>query len=136
MTYFRKPPVVLFSFLFPIVLGGCDAKPECDSFETRNAVLQAVSDDHNDALGEYAAKNSTTASDAGSEAEKSRRQPFYVLGEKMVTTSISNNKRTLSTFRKRRRYKGLKGSRLHRPTIFGWQDSCFGRSISVLRHFG
>jgi hypothetical protein len=95
MTYFRKPPVVLFSFLFPIVLGGCDAKPECDSFETRNAVLQAVSDDHNDALGEYAAKNSTTASDAGSEAEKSRRQPFYVLGEKMVTTSISNNKRTL-----------------------------------------
>ncbi|MEY2538141.1 MAG: hypothetical protein QOG67_1881 [Verrucomicrobiota bacterium] len=95
MTYFRKPPVVLFSFLFPIVLGGCDAKPECDSFETRNAVLQAVSDDHNNALGEYAAKNSTTASDAGSEAEKSRRQPFYVLGEKMVTTSISNNKRTL-----------------------------------------
>jgi hypothetical protein len=95
MMYFRKPPVVLFSFLFPIVLGGCDAKPECDYFETRNAVLQAVSDDHNNALGEYAAKNSTTASDAGSEAEKSRRLPFHVLGKKMVTTSISNNKRTL-----------------------------------------
>jgi hypothetical protein len=95
MTHFRRQPIVVLSFLFPIVLSGCNAKPECDSFETRNAVLQTVSDDHNNALGEYAAKKSTTASDAGSEAEKSRRQPLYVLGEKMITTSTSNNKRTL-----------------------------------------
>jgi hypothetical protein len=95
MTYVCNRSIVLLSFLFPIVLGGCNAKPECDSFATRNAVLQTVSDDHNNALGEYAAKNSTTASDAGSGAEKSRRQPLYVLGEKMVTTSTSNNKRTL-----------------------------------------
>jgi hypothetical protein len=86
------------SFLgFLILLSGCDAKPECDSFETRNAVLQIVSDDHNNALVKYAAKNSTMAqsSDSTSEAEKSKQQPFYHLGEKIVTTSTSEDKRTL-----------------------------------------
>jgi hypothetical protein len=91
---FSRATIVVLGFRFPIVLSGCNAKPECDSFETRNAVLRTVSDDHNNVLGEYAAKNSTTASDAGSEAEKSRRKPLYVLGEKMVTTSTSNNKQT------------------------------------------
>jgi hypothetical protein len=49
------------------------------------------------ALVEYAAKNSTMAksSDASSEAEKSKQQPSYVLGEKIVTTSTSKDKRTL-----------------------------------------
>jgi hypothetical protein len=84
-------------FSFPNFLGGCDAKPECDSFETRNAVLQTVSDDHNNALVEYAAKNSTIAKsrDVIPEAEKSKQKPLYVLGEKIVTTSTSENKRTL-----------------------------------------
>lgn len=97
MPYFRKRPIVFWSFPFLIFLSGCDAKPECDSFETRNAVLQTVSDDHNNALVEYAAKNSTMAksSDASSEAEKSKQQPLYLLGEKIVTTSTSENKRTL-----------------------------------------
>jgi hypothetical protein len=76
---FSRATIVVLGFRFPIVLSGCNAKPECDSFETRNAVLRTVSDDHNNVLGEYAAKNSTTASDAGSEAEKSRRKPLYVL---------------------------------------------------------
>jgi hypothetical protein len=92
---FHKRPIVFWSFPFLVLLSGCNAKPECDSFETRNAVLKTVSDDHNNALGKYAAKNSTTASDASSEAEKSRQQPLYLLGEKIVTTSTSNNKRTL-----------------------------------------
>jgi hypothetical protein len=95
MPYFRKRLLVLWSFLVLILLSGCDAKPECDSSETRNAVLHAVSDDHNNALGKYAAKNSTTASDASSEAEKTRQQPLYLLGEKIVTTSTSEDKRTL-----------------------------------------
>jgi hypothetical protein len=95
MPYFRKRPLVLWSFLVLILLSGCDAKPDCDSSETRNAVLHAVSDDHNNALGKYAAKNSTTASDASSEAEKTRQQPLYLLGEKIVTTSTSEDKRTL-----------------------------------------
>jgi hypothetical protein len=73
-----------------ILVSGCDTKPECDSFETRNAVLQAVSDDH-------AATNSAMAksSDASSEAEKSKQQPLYLLGDKIVTTSTSEDKRTL-----------------------------------------
>ena len=95
MLYFRELPLVFWSFPVLILLSGCDPKPECDTFETRNAVLHAVSDDHNNALGKYAAKNSTTASDASSEAEKSRQQPLYLLGEKIVTSSTSGDKRTL-----------------------------------------
>ena len=74
MPYFRKRPIVFWSFPLLVFLSGCDAKPECDSFETRNAVLQTVSDDHNNALVEYAAKNSTMAksSDASSSQNNSR----------------------------------------------------------------
>jgi hypothetical protein len=46
MPHFRRRPTVFWSLPFLIFLGGCDAKPECDSFETRNAVLKTVSDDH------------------------------------------------------------------------------------------
>jgi hypothetical protein len=60
-------------------------------------VLQTVSDDHNNALVQYAAKNSNVAksSDANLEAETSKQQPSYVLGEKIITTSTGDNKRTL-----------------------------------------
>jgi hypothetical protein len=97
MPHFRKRPTVFWSLPFLIFLGGCDAKPECDSFETRNAVLKTVSEDHKNALAEYAAKSSNLAksSNANSEAEKSKQQPLYVLGEKIVTTSTSKDKRTL-----------------------------------------
>ena len=97
MPYFRNGSIVFWSLSFLVFLSGCEAKPECDSFETRNAVLQTVSDDHNNALVEYAAKNSTVAKSNGanSEAEKSKQQPLYLLGEKIVTTSTSENKRTL-----------------------------------------
>lgn len=93
MPHFRKQLIVFSGFLFPVFLSGCNAKPECDSFETRNAVLKTVSDDHSNALAEYAAKHSTAAKsgDAGAEAEKSKQQPLYQLGEKIVTTSTSEN---------------------------------------------
>jgi hypothetical protein len=97
MPYFRKLPIVFCGFLLPVFLGGCDAKPECDSFETRDAVLQAVTDDHNNPLVKYAAKNSNMArsNDAGSQAEKSNERPLYILGDKIVTESASADKRTL-----------------------------------------
>jgi hypothetical protein len=97
MLHFHKQPIVFWSFPFLVLLSGCDAKPECDSVETRNAVLQTVSDDHNNALVEYAAKNPNMAKphDARSEAEKSKQRPSYLLGEQIVTTSTSENKRTL-----------------------------------------
>jgi uncharacterized lipoprotein NlpE involved in copper resistance len=93
----RKQSFAFWIFPFLIFLTGCNARLECDSVESRNAVLISVSDDHDNALVEYAAKNSTMAnsSDASSEAKKSKQQPLYHLGEKMVTTSTSEDKRTL-----------------------------------------
>jgi hypothetical protein len=85
-------------FAVLICLSGCNAKLECDTLETRDAVLKTISDDHNNALGKYAAENSTTArpSDASPESEKLRQQPLYVLGEKIVTTSTGKDKHTLT----------------------------------------
>jgi hypothetical protein len=97
MPYFRKRPIVFWSLPFLVFLSGCEAKPECDSFETRNGVLLTVSNDHNNPLVAYAAKSSNMAksTDTNSEAEKSKQRPLYVLGEKIVTTSTSKDKRTL-----------------------------------------
>lgn len=100
MPTFSKQSMFLSCSFFLALLGGCSAKPECDSFETRDAVLKSVSDDHNNALGKFAAKRATTSnstsSDASSEAEKmSQEHPMYLLGEKIVTTSTSTENRTL-----------------------------------------
>jgi hypothetical protein len=95
MLHSRRRGPILWAFPVLIFLGGCEAKPECDSPETRSAVLASVENDHKNALGEFAANNSTTASDAGKKADASRRQPIYVLGEKLVTRSTSDHKQTL-----------------------------------------
>jgi hypothetical protein len=91
MPYFRGRPSIVWGFPFLILLGGCGAKPECDTFETRNAVLKIVSDDHSNHLATYAAKKSTQDNDGKQLNEK----PLYTLGEKIVTTSTSEDKRTL-----------------------------------------
>jgi hypothetical protein len=67
---------------------GCGAQPECDSIETRKAVLQFISEDRNNPLLDYAARNSTTKV---TESTK----PLYQLGQRMVTTSTSRDKLTL-----------------------------------------
>jgi hypothetical protein len=99
MRYFRERSLVIGSFPLLILLGGCSARPECDSIETRNAVLQIVSNDHRNPLVTYAAKNSNANREDNSEAAKSanseREKPLYLLGEKIVTTSTSQDKRTL-----------------------------------------
>jgi hypothetical protein len=98
MPHFHERSIIFWSLPFLVFLSGCSAKPECDSPETRNAVLQTILDDHNNPLVKYAAKNSTTAksSDASSESEKSKEPPLYLLGEKIITTSTSEDKRTLT----------------------------------------
>jgi hypothetical protein len=83
----RLPAVCIFPVL--IFLSGCGAGPECDSIETRSAVLQIVSDDHRNPLVDYAAKNSTAKPDP------ENAKPLYTLGEKIVTTSTSRDKTTL-----------------------------------------
>ena len=97
MLYFPKRSVVFWGCSSIMLLSGFEAKPECVSFETRDSVLKAISNDHRNALGKYAAENSTTAksSDTDSESEKAKRQPLYLLGENMVTTATSGDKRTI-----------------------------------------
>jgi hypothetical protein len=96
MPYFLKQSLVLLSLPFSLLLGGCGTRPECDSFETRDAVLQAISDDHNNALATFAAKNPNLAKSGDGSSESEKQKPLYVLGEKIVTTSTSEDKRTLT----------------------------------------
>ncbi|HLG84372.1 MAG TPA: hypothetical protein VKY22_25465 [Bradyrhizobium sp.] len=101
---FRELSQVVWSVPLLIVVSGFGGKPECDSFETRSAVLRRVSDDHNNALASYAARTSSAArsdaNDAKADAEKAlnseRAKPLYQLGEKIVTRSASSDKRTLT----------------------------------------
>jgi hypothetical protein len=106
IPYFRDRSIAFSSFAFLVFLSGCGARPECDSFETRDAVLHAVSDDSNNALVTYAARHSSAvegkSDKAGSDAERSailesaKRGALYLLGERIVTTSTSRDKRTLT----------------------------------------
>lgn len=93
-----KRSVVRWSCSFLLLLNGCGARPECDSFETRDSVLKAVANDHKNALGKYAAEKSTAAksSDVSPESERAKQQPLYLLGDKIVTVSTSEDKRTLT----------------------------------------
>ncbi|MBR1251308.1 hypothetical protein JQ609_30855 [Bradyrhizobium sp. AUGA SZCCT0169] len=89
--------LVCWTLLFLVVSSGCIAAPECDSIETRKAVLQFVLDDGNNPLVSYAARNSTTgkaSADATSQDSKSEK-PLYQLGQRMVTTSKSKDKLTV-----------------------------------------
>jgi hypothetical protein len=103
MSHFREGSLFFLGFPFLIFLNGCNAKPECDSIETRSAVLQIISDDHDNPLVAYAARNSTAnkdrsgklGSDAAKAANSDSAKPLYVLGEKIVTTSTKDDKRTL-----------------------------------------
>jgi hypothetical protein len=76
-------------FPFLIVMSSCSDKLECDSIETRKAVLQIVADDHRNPLINYAAKNSNA------KASSENAKPLYLLGQRIVTTATSQDKRTL-----------------------------------------
>jgi hypothetical protein len=72
------------------LLSGCGgAEPECDTIETRQAVLQAVSDDHNNPLVAFAERDSSM------KAALKDSKPLYQLGQKIVTTATKDGKRTL-----------------------------------------
>lgn len=98
MRYLTSRSVVCWIVPFLIVSSECVAAPECDSIETRKAVLQFVMGDGSNPLVTYAAKNSTTgkaaSTDATSQDPKSEK-PMYQLGQKIVTTSTSKDKLTV-----------------------------------------
>ena len=92
---------LLVYWIFPLLVlsSGCHAQPECDSIETRDAVLHFISEDRNNPLLDYAARNSTAnkgSRDRTSGATPSENTaPLYQLGQRMVTTSASKDKLTL-----------------------------------------
>jgi hypothetical protein len=97
MPNFANRSLVCWSLPFLIVSSGCVAAPECDSIESRKAVLQFVLGDGNNPLGTYAAKNSTAgeASAAARSQTPKSETPLYQLGQKIVTTSTSKDKLTV-----------------------------------------
>jgi len=78
MKLFRKQQsLFLWCFTASLSLSSCGgAGPECGSLDIRNSVVKIVSDDNNNALVNYAVKNSSSVAamvgDAKSETEKLR----------------------------------------------------------------
>jgi hypothetical protein len=59
MKFFREQEALLGCFSVLLLLSGCGgAESECDSLDTRNSVVKIISDDSNNALVNYAVKNS------------------------------------------------------------------------------
>jgi acyl-CoA reductase-like NAD-dependent aldehyde dehydrogenase len=90
-----------------LLLSSCGgADPDCNSADTRDAVIKTVSGDSNNALVDYAVKNSEAlkkkVNAASTEAEKSaitakaRHSAVYRLGEAITTNSKSPDKRTVT----------------------------------------
>ena len=71
----KKPPLPLWHFPVLLLLSGCgEAGPECGSADARNSVIRIVADNRNNALVNFAVKNSSSVEEmlghANSEAEK------------------------------------------------------------------
>ena len=90
-----------------LLLSGCGGTdPDCNSADTRDSVIKTVSGDSNNALVDYAVKNSDALKKklnaAGSEADKSaisakaRQSAVYRLGDAITTNSKSLDKRTVT----------------------------------------
>jgi hypothetical protein len=90
-----------------LLLSGCGgAESECGSLDTRNSVVKIVSGDNNNALVNYAAKNSSVVEArvdmASTEAEKlaiwetARQGAAYKLGEATSTNLKSKDRRAVT----------------------------------------
>jgi hypothetical protein len=107
MKHFRERQMVLGCLPVLLLLSGCgEAEPECDSLDARNSVVKIVSDDSNNALVNYAAKNSSAVaamvSNANTEAEKlaiwerARQGAAYRLDDTIRTNSRNKAKRAVT----------------------------------------
>jgi hypothetical protein len=107
MRYFRERRTVLWSLPVLLLLSGCDGTgPECDSQDTRNSVVNIISSDSNNALVNYAAKNSSVVearvNKATTEAERlaiwetARQGASYRLGDAISTNSKSRDRRAVT----------------------------------------
>jgi hypothetical protein len=107
MKHFPEGPSFLECLPVLFFLSGCGgAAPECDSMDARNAVVRIVSDDSNNALVNYAVKNSSAVaamvSHTNTQAEKlaiwekARQGAAYRLDDTIRTNSTSNAKRAVT----------------------------------------
>jgi hypothetical protein len=108
MKPFRKQqPLALWWFSVLLLLNGCGApEPECDSLDTLNSVVKIISDDSNNALVNYAVKNSSSVaamvSHSNTEAEKlaiwekARQGALYRLDDTILTNSRNRATRAVS----------------------------------------
>lgn len=95
------------ALLVLLLLSSCGGvEPECDSIDARNSVLKIASDDSNNALANYAARNSSVVeaktNNARTEAEKSEiwkkaaQGAAYALDDAIRTNSTSKDKRSVT----------------------------------------
>jgi hypothetical protein len=105
--YSKKQPLALWWFSVLLLLNGCGgAEPECDSLDTHNSVVKIISDDSNNALVNYAVKNSSSVaamvSDTNTEAEKlaiwekARQGAVYRLDDTILTNSRNRATRAVT----------------------------------------
>jgi hypothetical protein len=103
----KKQALALWWFSVLLLLNGCGgAEPECDSLDTHNSVVKIISDDSNNALVNYAVKNSSSVaamvSNANTEAEKSaiwekaRQGAVYRLDDTILTNSRNRATRAVT----------------------------------------
>jgi len=103
----QKQPLALWWFSVLLLLNGCGgAEPECDSLDTHNSVVKIISDDSNNALVNYAVKNSSSVAamvgDTKSEAEKlaiwekARQGAVYRLDDTILTNSRNRATRAVT----------------------------------------
>src|SRR6202035_1258477 len=106
MKHFPEGRTVLGCLPVLLLLGCGEAAPECDSLDTRNTVIKVISDDSNNALVNYAAKNSSVVaamvSNANTEVEKAaiwekaRQGAAYRLDDTIRTNSRNKAKRAVT----------------------------------------
>lgn len=103
----KRPPLALWWFSVLLLLNGCgEAEPECDSLDTQNSVVKIISDDSNNALVNYAVKNSNSVaamvSNTNTEAEKlailekARQGAVYRLDDTILTNSRNRATRAVT----------------------------------------
>jgi len=106
--HFREGQIVLRCLSVLLLVSGCgDAGgPECDSPDARNSVLKTISDNSNNALVDFVAKNSDTVaarvSNASTETEKSaiwqqaRQGAVYKLDDSIIMNSRNRKGRAVT----------------------------------------
>jgi hypothetical protein len=103
----KKPPLALWWLSVLVLLNGCGgAEPACDSLDAHDSVVRIISDNSNNALVDYAVKNSSSVaamvSNTNSEAErlaiweKARQAAVYRLDDTILTNSRNRATRAVT----------------------------------------